>query len=135
MRAIFSPRQLRQLTPGMLGLWLAIVLFAAFQPCAALANAMEMASAPAHAACPEAAGQHDADCCQTPAYVQCNLPDLASDGLHIEFGKHLAPALPVPLAALLLPQAPWSSTAPGFVPETPPRQAPAAQLSGVRLLI
>ncbi|MFZ5659288.1 MAG: hypothetical protein ACOY5C_05455 [Pseudomonadota bacterium] len=137
MRAIFASHRLRKLSASLLGLWLTVIMVAAFQPCAVLAKSLAAAppgttAAPAchdHAPAPDCC--HDGD--TTPA--RCNLPDLAADGHALHLDKNTLPP-PAPAMAMLLPavagQTGGRSIHAGAPP--PPRTA-APLLSSIRLLI
>lgn len=93
---VISPRQLRHLTPIVLGLWLLVLVLTSFQPCAVaaevLAVAPQAATADHHAAredhCPEASVQNaKGKCCKCQHYTHCNQPDVVKhdQALNLDF--------------------------------------------------
>ncbi|MEK8089116.1 hypothetical protein [Thermithiobacillus plumbiphilus] len=132
MSGLFSLRRLRRLTPGLMGLWVGLVLFMGFQPCTVLADALVDAPAMAQMAdCPEAmpTQQH------THGYVHCNLPDVAADGPQL--GAHLpfTPLILNQFSALILPVSFWQTPAGSSPLEAPPQNLTLDASSGFRLLI
>lgn len=135
MTGFLSPRQLRRLTPHLLGLWMVLVLFAGFQPCAVMASTLtEMPAMADMPNCPEAIASLPKQGMEHH-YVHCNLPDLATHGQQLETLTLLQPFLPHQMPMLLLPHANWHPLAQHSLPEAPPQTLILDASSGFRLLI
>lgn len=138
MRTIFAPRQLRRLSASLLGLWLTVILAAACQPCAVLAEALAAAPPGTTAAAPACHDQDPSpDCCHdgdtTPA--RCNLPDLAADGHSLHLNKNALPPM-APAVAILLPAVAGQANGRPIHAEAPPQSRNTIPLlSSIRLLI
>ena len=102
---VMSPRQLRRLSPIVLGLWLMVLVVTSFQPCAVAAETLAELPQVAKTAhqdgpekhCSNASDQHGKDsCCDHNHYTHCNQPDVVKHDplVKLDFQTH-ASFLPV----------------------------------------
>ncbi|MEK8090928.1 hypothetical protein [Thermithiobacillus plumbiphilus] len=136
-----SSRQLRHLSPIVLGLWLLALVLTSFQPCAvaaeSLATAPQAAKAVHHDAredhCPGASEQYGkGKCCDHKHYTHCNQPEVVKhdQAVNLDFQ---AQAHFLPASAILLTSA-ENATRRRMSPYHPPADLPRL-LAATRLLI